>query len=412
MLYDPTSLLGICNNCADIINDQDQTATSSAQNHFGDMSSGPAAAPRMLKRQRSGSAGEDAHATKRPFSIGPLSTHLDSTQHEDEALLGTNYIAEGRGALDLSTVAGDVDFTDLTHLKDDSDSDDDEAFMDAPEQIQAEGADDEWPGEPSEQGGLFDDAFGTAMPTVESDDDEDDQPDSPQPTTEKEDEPDSTPYVPNDPVVQAQDSAKPCNHPRGPSTPPDSPKPTPATPSLPTNPVALDLTIKPIDPAKDLSRHQVHLRKFHSRALSAIPRLPLASHRYWIGVLNIDKKAQPGTIVDEKSYTWMRGNRLTTVRTVWHTYAQTTVSEGFVLVVAGGVERPGMDVKMEELDYCGDRKVFLRAIRENEVKGEIGERGVFWGLCPWDRRDDWDKQGKSDEASKGAKGVGEVIVLD
>ena len=43
------------------------------------------------------------------------------------------------------------------------------------------------------------------------------------------------------------------------------------------------------DPEKDLSKQLKRHQKNHDRAKTLIPRLPLAPHRYWVGVLNIDK---------------------------------------------------------------------------------------------------------------------------
>lgn len=137
-----------------------------------------------------------------------------------------------------------------------------------------------------------------------------------------------------------------CPRTRGPSTPPP--------PSLPSAP----------DPKLSLSTNLKYLRALHNRAIQFIPRLPLASHRYWIGILTMS--ANP---TSAKNFTWMKGNRLTTIETVARMYQQCAAEEDVVLLL--GRERPGWKVRMEELDYWGDRKVVLRAVDQGalEAKG-------------------------------------------
>ena len=158
--------------------------------------------------------------------------------------------------------------------------------------------------------------------------------------------------------------AKGCNPSRGPSTPSDSADGTPGPPAPPKAP----------DPVNDASRNLKHLKSLHNRAVQLIPRLPLAAHRYWIGVLNLD--VNPKYFNTEKHFTWMKGNRFTTVETVWHTYQQVTASEGFVLLV--GYERVQDKDRMEELDYFNDKKIVLRAVHGNrpEAKGRALCEGV------------------------------------
>ncbi|KAK3051440.1 hypothetical protein LTR09_007463 [Extremus antarcticus] len=150
--------------------------------------------------------------------------------------------------------------------------------------------------------------------------------------------------------------------------------------------------IPPPDHTKDLSRNAQHVHKFHLRSLNCIPRLPLAAHRYWIGVLNVGESG--AKLNNEKQFTWMRGNRLTTVETVWHIYAQTTVTEEFALLVAGGVERPEMGCRMEELDYEDDKRVIFRAVMERELRGEVNGQRVFGGDVPVEKKVEGKGKGK------------------
>ncbi|KAK3706163.1 hypothetical protein LTR37_012864 [Vermiconidia calcicola] len=157
--------------------------------------------------------------------------------------------------------------------------------------------------------------------------------------------------------------ARGCTNTHTPSTPPNSPR---------ANSPAL---LGP-DPIKDLSPNLKRLKYFHARAIELIPRLPLAAHRYWIGVLNLD--VNPKTFSKEEHFTWMKGNRFTTVETVWHMYQQTTVSENFSLLC--GFEKVEMEVRMEELEYFGDKKVMLRAVHDSSAEAE--GRELCEGVAP------------------------------
>ena len=72
----------------------------------------------------------------------------------------------------------------------------------------------------------------------------------------------------------------------------------------------------------------------------------------------------------------MRGNRLTTIRTVWNAYQSATASDDFVLLL--GLERLEMEDRMEELDYFNEKRIMLRAVLEGDelAKG----RSLFVGL--------------------------------
>ena len=60
----------------------------------------------------------------------------------------------------------------------------------------------------------------------------------------------------------------------------------------------------------------------------------------------------------------MKGNRLTTVETVWHMYQQTTATEQFTLLL--GHEKLELEDKVEELDYFNDKKIMFRAVGQND----------------------------------------------
>lgn len=156
-----------------------------------------------------------------------------------------------------------------------------------------------------------------------------------------------------------------CKQTRRMSTPPDTglPPPPPAGPKAP-------------DPIADLSHNSKWLKNFHNRAVQFIPRLPLATHRYWIGVLNLDVK--PKYFNSEKHFTWMKGNRFTTVETVWNMYQQTTATEDFVLLL--GFEKVEDRDRVEELDYFNCKKVMFRAVYKSHP--DAGGRELCAGVIP------------------------------
>lgn len=136
-------------------------------------------------------------------------------------------------------------------------------------------------------------------------------------------------------------------------------KKAPPKPTAPAGP-------KPPNPHRDRSPNLRRLMTFHTKSLHLIPRLPLAPHRYWIGVLRPDKSMQNAKA--EKDFLWMKGNRYTTVRTVWEMYSQSTAEFEFELLL--GTERLGREVVMGELDMFGGRRVFLRAVKKENPESE------------------------------------------
>ena len=144
-----------------------------------------------------------------------------------------------------------------------------------------------------------------------------------------------------------------CTNIRRLSTPPDTTNGASPHPSGPSGP----------DPAKDIASDLLRFKRFHDRAVELIPRLPLAEHRYWIGVLNVGVKAN--NLKQEKDFTWMKGNRLTTVETVWYMYQQTTAIDNFVLLF--GYEKVDFKDRVEELDYFNNKKIIFRAVEEDHA---------------------------------------------
>ena len=91
----------------------------------------------------------------------------------------------------------------------------------------------------------------------------------------------STQESDNDDVV-AEEHTKGCDSSHRPPTPEDA---APATSTQPQGP-------RPINVHRDRSWQLRRLTRFYDRAKELIPRLPLASHRYWIGVLVTEKSVE------------------------------------------------------------------------------------------------------------------------
>ena len=126
-----------------------------------------------------------------------------------------------------------------------------------------------------------------------------------------------------------------CNHNRGVSTPPESPatkgkssldSPSNASKGAKNKPSQLAVKTLPSPPIiekeprpdKDEWRPRKLHRKLHERAKACKPQLKLAEHRYLIAVASPERDA--AKCKDEKHFVWMKGNRMTTVGTVWHEY--------------------------------------------------------------------------------------------
>lgn len=128
------------------------------------------------------------------------------------------------------------------------------------------------------------------------------------------------------------------------------------------------------DDLRDVSRTIVAEKRWHNKVAHLHPAYPLAEHRYWIGVLN--RGLHYRTACKESHFTWMKGNRLTTVETVRKSYEQTTMLEGGIFMTGG--EKPNDGDRMEELDHFNDKIVLFR-IAEPETESAVG-RAISMGL--------------------------------
>ncbi|PIA95622.1 hypothetical protein CB0940_10754 [Cercospora beticola] len=134
---------------------------------------------------------------------------------------------------------------------------------------------------------------------------------------------------------------------------------------------------------RDFSKSFEAYHAFHVRALACRPEIPipLASHRYWIAILYPTKK--PRNAKSDKDFMWMKGNRFSTVCTIWHNFSLRTMEEDFVLTCRGEV----LDMKdqVQELDWFDNKFVVMRAVKtgmlekmtNGKPKGLFGEIGVI-----------------------------------
>jgi hypothetical protein len=162
-----------------------------------------------------------------------------------------------------------------------------------------------------------------------------------------------------------------CSNTRGASTPPTSP------PHQPASGPKTDIIIDPKpnlpnwegpDDLRDVSRPVVKERRWHAKVAHLHPDYALPSHRYWIGVLNPGKEAR--NACKETHFTWMKGNKYTTVETVRRVYATTTMAEG-VLITAG--ERPKEEDRVDSLDFFND-KIVLFSIVDEDSPEAVGRK--------------------------------------
>lgn len=162
-----------------------------------------------------------------------------------------------------------------------------------------------------------------------------------------------------------------CDGTRGASTPPATPPPEPFQSSGTEVKSEAKLDPKPEaksegrawlgpDDLRDVAKPILREGRWHEKVAHLHPRVPLASHRYWIGVLNPGHN--PKNACKEEHFTWMKGNRLTTVETVSKVYAATTMLEDVVFMMGG--ERPDIQNRMEELDLFNDKVVIFKVAKE------------------------------------------------
>lgn len=162
-----------------------------------------------------------------------------------------------------------------------------------------------------------------------------------------------------------------CIGTRGASTPPTTPpleltqstdveaKPEPKSDPKPESKSEGRVWLGP-DDLRDVAKAVSREKRWHEKVAHLHPRVALASHRYWIGVLNPGHK--PSNACKEEHFTWMKGNRLTTVETVSRVYAATTMLEDVVFMMGG--ERPELQDRMEELDLFNDKVVMFQVAKE------------------------------------------------
>jgi hypothetical protein len=157
-----------------------------------------------------------------------------------------------------------------------------------------------------------------------------------------------------------------CSGSRGASTPPATPPPQ-ATQASKTEAEIKTQSEEKLgerdwrgpDDLRDVAKPFLREKRWHDKVAHLHPDVPLASHRYWIGVLNVGQ--DPRTASKETHFTWMKGNRLTTVETVRNIYAATTMHEGAFMM---GGERPEDQDRMEELDLFNDKVVLFKIVEE------------------------------------------------
>lgn len=154
-----------------------------------------------------------------------------------------------------------------------------------------------------------------------------------------------------------------CDGTRGASTPPATPPPEHIQ-SSGTEPKSEPKSEGRVwlgpDDLRDVAKPILREGRWHEKVAHLHPRVPLASHRYWIGVLNPGHN--PRNACKEEHFTWMKGNRLTTVETVSRVYAATTMLEDVVFMMGG--ERPEIQDRMEELDLFNDKVVIFKVAKE------------------------------------------------
>ncbi|KAI6801071.1 hypothetical protein KC332_g16152 [Hortaea werneckii] len=183
-----------------------------------------------------------------------------------------------------------------------------------------------------------------------------------------------------------------CHQNRGVSTPPESPAIEGKKGSASASNAGKDANSKPSQsavkarpspqiiekeprPDKDEWRPRKLHRKLHERAKACKPQLKLAEHRYLIAVASPERDA--AKCKDEKHFVWMKGNRMTTVQTVWHEYRTAALIENFVLLL-GNVERVSFADQVQDLDYFNDKLILFRAVdpRHPEAKGRSIDEGI------------------------------------
>lgn len=176
-----------------------------------------------------------------------------------------------------------------------------------------------------------------------------------------------------------------------PSTPPSTPSPpTTTTNNLSTTTISRQAQPPPRrrpDIVRDLSLPLIHHEKFHTLTRNLISRLPNHENynwtrRYWIAVLIQGKKSRKRSNLSESDFVWMKGNRFSTVSTVFHSYALAVMANPEDLALILGSEKVEMEDQMQELDYFSDRLVVFRAVKVQGNAREAEGRSLVKGVVP------------------------------
>lgn len=167
----------------------------------------------------------------------------------------------------------------------------------------------------------------------------------------------------------SQDHASGCNGARGASTPPPSPPPQPSQTDSSNKHTITGKVWSGPDDLRDVSKAFLREKRWHDKVSVLHPSIPLASHRYWVGVLN--HNVSPKNATREDQFIWMKGNRLTTVETVRKVWMATTMLENVVLLCNGENLEDG--VRMEELDFHSDKVVMFKVAEEGS-KEAVGRK--------------------------------------
>jgi hypothetical protein len=144
-----------------------------------------------------------------------------------------------------------------------------------------------------------------------------------------------------------------------PATPPHQPGSAPKTDTKLESKPNLPHWAGP-DDLRDLPRAFVREKRWHEKVAHLHPSYALPSHRYWIGILNPGLVAR--TACKESHFTWMKGNKYTTVETVRRVYATVTMKEG-VLIMGG--EKPNDEDRVDSLDLFNDKIVLFTIVDEH-----------------------------------------------
>ncbi|OQN99771.1 hypothetical protein B0A48_14541 [Cryoendolithus antarcticus] len=152
----------------------------------------------------------------------------------------------------------------------------------------------------------------------------------------------------------------------------------------------------------DILAHVRKHQKLHTRVLLLRSKERLRPGRYWIAVLP-PSSGSPHAQAAKLSPMWMKGNRLTTVETVWKTYATKAMLEDFGLWLGGELLWDGKEVGegiggrlkdgswgakgvgMQECDLFGDKVVVLRAIEFGREGSLMQGKKITEGLVTMER---------------------------